>query len=43
MGRLSVEITDDQHRALKMRAASQGITVKELVTSAITKYLRDNQ
>ncbi len=42
MGRLSVEITDDQHRALKMRAASRGITVKELVTSAITTYLTDN-
>ncbi len=42
MGRLSVEITDEQHKALKVKAASQGITVKELVTSSITVYLRDN-
>jgi len=42
MGRLSVEITDEQHKALKVKAASQGITVKELVTSAITTYLGDN-
>jgi len=42
MGRLSVEITDEQHRELKVKAASKGITVKELVTTSITTYLRDN-
>jgi len=40
--RLSIEIPDETHRELKAKAATQGVTISEVVRLAVERYLRGN-
>ena len=37
---INYEIPDDLHRALKIRAAEEGVTLKELIIRLLTEGLR---
>jgi len=37
---VNYEIPDDLHRALKIRAAEEGKTLKQIILDALTEYLR---
>lgn len=40
--RLSIEIPDETHRSLKAKAASDGVTISEIVRIAVERYLKGN-
>ena len=40
--RLSIDLPDEMHRALKAKAATEGRTVSDLVREIIRKYLDGN-
>lgn len=40
--RLSIDIPDDTHRELKAKAASQGVTISEIVRLSVERYLHGN-
>lgn len=40
MRRLNVEVSEDQHAALKSRAASERKTIKQVIERLIAEYLK---
>jgi hypothetical protein len=40
--RLSIDISDETHRDLKAKAAREGVTISDIVRSAIERYVSGN-
>ena len=43
MGNINVPIPDELHKELKVRAAIDSITIKQLVVKFIEKHLEENE